>query len=118
MRFSQGFRTLHIWTMHPWMRLRRRLSPTGLFGDEPLDVTDPEPGYYRSDVPGFFTYEGSYHARRFSIGTFSLDAVLPVIDLHCYNRYYAAKPAVRALSHVQHLLGWWFVTNLIAAFAL
>ena len=78
----------------------------------------PGDGRIITDQPGFLSYDTGLSARNFSVMTFSLDAVLPVIDLHCYSRYYPRHGFVRFFSHFQHIMGWWLATNLIAAAAI
>jgi hypothetical protein len=68
-------------------------------------------------VPGFRQYEKGRDPQEFSLFFFSLDAMLPVIDLHAYSSYYPAPVWLRVISYVQHGFGWLLVTLLFATLA-
>jgi hypothetical protein len=96
--------------------------PAVLRASVSLAQEDP-PAYSR--VPGFNQYNSTFPPRQFSLFLFSLDATLPVISLHHFDRYYPTtidedlheKPhqVVRHLTIIQHGLGWWFSTVFVAS---
>ncbi len=53
--------------------------------------------------------------RQFSVWRYSLDAMLPVINLHAYDRYYLEDTKFRWIPGLQHVFGWWWTTVLIAS---
>jgi hypothetical protein len=78
-----------------------------------------------SQVPGFNQYNNTFPPRQFSLFLFSLDAMLPVISLHHFDRYYPSSidenfeqtpyQWVRWLSIGQHGIGWWLSTVFVAS---
>jgi hypothetical protein len=70
-----------------------------------------------SDVPGFMQFDQDSRPMRFSLWTFSLDATVPVLNLHAYDKYYPCDPMIRLVSKVQRMLGWVFLSILIASAA-
>jgi hypothetical protein len=71
-----------------------------------------------SDVPGFSQFDRKKVPTKFTLGRYSIDSMLPVIDLHAYSRYYAESWPVRGIAIMQHICGWWWSTVFIAAVAL
>ena len=69
-------------------------------------------------VPGFTQFGGEDRPRRFKFWQYSLDAMLPVISLHAYDRYYVTYWPVRILAMGQHVAGWWLVTVFLASAAI
>ena len=67
---------------------------------------------------GFSLFDLGKEPVRFSYLRYSVDAMLPFIDLHAYNYYYPVKPWVRVVSVVQHVCGWWWLTVFIASAAI
>jgi hypothetical protein len=65
---------------------------------------------------GFALYQPK-EPQQFSLAWFSLDATLPVIDLHAYNTYYPVAKPIRVVSFLQHILGWILVTSLLTSLA-
>lgn len=55
---------------------------------------------------------------RFTYWRYSIDTMLPVIDLHAYGTYYPVSAWMRALCVTQHVLGWWWLTVFIASAAI
>ena len=53
--------------------------------------------------------------RQFSVWRYSLDAMLPVVNLHAYERYYLEDTKFRWIPALQHVFGWWWTTVLIAS---
>jgi hypothetical protein len=75
-----------------------------------------------SAVPGFNQYNSAFPPRRFSLFVYSIDATLPVINLHHFDRYYPYHPNkegqrqyVRWLSIFQHGIGWWMSTAFVTS---
>ena len=89
-------------------------------GDPPL--VHPPMGPSAPAVPlpiaGFVcTSEGTITAP-FYILRYSLDAMLPVVDLHVYRTYQARWALVRFAAAAQHVAGWWFITSFLASLAI
>lgn len=76
----------------------------------PAPAREPRP-------PAGFALHESKKPEEFSLWVFSLDATLPVIDLHAYTSYYPEAYAIQLFSYFQHILGWLFVSSLIASLA-
>ncbi|MFB3135181.1 MAG: hypothetical protein ACE1Y3_05555, partial [Rhodospirillales bacterium] len=53
--------------------------------------------------------------RQFSVWRYSLDAMLPVINLHAYDRYFLRNPKLRWIPAFQHIVGWWLITVFLAS---
>lgn len=114
---------------YPYTALRRRESEDGegrtADGLEEAQASFADGGAEaaadtgdRDGLPpaGFALYQPK-EPRNFSLTWFSLDATLPVIDLHAYNTYYPTSGVIRVVSFIQHILGWIFVTSLLASLA-
>ncbi len=73
------------------------------------DVGEPPPGFLQIDqtVP--------LGPRQFSVWRYSLDAMLPVINLHAYDRYFLRNPKLRWIPAFQHIVGWWLITVFLAS---
>lgn len=73
------------------------------------DVGEPPPGFLQIDqtVP--------LGPRQFSVWRYSLDAMLPVINLHAYDRYFLRNPKLRWIPAFQHVVGWWLITVFLAS---
>lgn len=67
---------------------------------------------------GFRLYQKEQEPKDLSLWVFSLDAALPVVNLHAYDAYFPKLFLVRAISFVQHGFGWWIATSLLASLAL
>jgi hypothetical protein len=77
-------------------------------------------------VPGFSQYNESAKPQTFSLFLYSLDAMIPVLSLHHFDRYYPSsinqspdQPEyhwVRWASLFQHFIGWLLWTLFIATF--
>lgn len=72
----------------------------------------------KSLTPGFMQYDQKLEPKRFKISLYSLDAMLPLINLHHYDLYYPRSNIVRGWTVIQHVLGWWWLTAFIAAAAI
>lgn len=69
----------------------------------------------QTDVPGFMHFDVHLHPPKFSIWRYSLDAMLPVINLHAYDRYYLKSKFLRWTAAFQHILGWWLISVFLAS---
>lgn len=65
---------------------------------------------------GFVTTEGGKAKLKFTLFTYSFDSSVPILDLHCYSKYVPSSRPVRAFTKFQHVLGWWFTSNIVASF--
>jgi hypothetical protein len=81
----------------------------------PVDGTSPPE--IRSRVPGFMQFNDAARPQTFSILGYSLDATLPVVDLHVFNRYYPQDDWVQIVAKAQRCAGWFLLTVLIASAA-
>jgi hypothetical protein len=89
-----------------------------------LNISPKDPPAF-SLIPGFNQYNNTFPPRQFSLFLFSLDAMLPVISLHHFDRYYPTNidenfeqtpyQWVRWLSIGQHGIGWWLSTVFVAS---
>ncbi|NJO37638.1 MAG: hypothetical protein HC871_08465 [Rhizobiales bacterium] len=86
----------------------------GIFEDFRRDLER----FGNTEIVGFGRFDGNKMPRRFSERLYSLDTMLPVVDLHAYNTYYPIAGKVRLLSIVQHVCGWWWITVFIASAAI
>ena len=68
-----------------------------------------------TEVPGFMHFDEKLHPPKFSIWRYSLDAMLPVINLHAYDRYYLKSKLLRWTAAFQHILGWWLISVFLAS---
>lgn len=71
-----------------------------------------------SKVCGFSLFEFTQKPGRFTVFRYSVDAMLPVIDLHAYSRYYPEAMWMRAFAVTQHIIGWWWLTVFLASAAI
>lgn len=71
-----------------------------------------------SGVPGFMQYDRNRQPQNFALSRLALDATIPVIDLHAYNQYYPLDTFPRVITMVQHVLGWYILTSLLASMAI
>jgi len=71
-----------------------------------------------SYIPGFMQYDEKLEPKQFRLLLYSLDAMLPLINLHHYDLYYPERQTVRYITIIQHVLGWWWLTAFIAAAAI
>lgn len=71
-----------------------------------------------SKVFGFSLFEHEQKPGRFTVFRYSVDAMLPVIDLHAYSRYYPESFLLRAFAVTQHIIGWWWLTVFLASAAI
>ncbi|MGI9452009.1 MAG: hypothetical protein ACR2QH_15420 [Geminicoccaceae bacterium] len=67
---------------------------------------------------GFSFFDRGKSPKRFTHWRYSIDTMLPVIDLHAYGNYYAESGWIRMFSVIQHVLGWWWLTVFIASAAI
>lgn len=67
--------------------------------------------------PGFLQFDREKQPQNFSLFRYTLDVMVPLIDLHGYNRYYPADSFSRLWTMTQHLIGWWVLTSALAALA-
>lgn len=112
------------WPWSGWRRVRDRAAPwlPGLRESaEPFRAagTATSSGMTATGVspPAGFALYQPREPQRFSLASFSLDATLPVIDLHAYNTYYPVSGFIRMVSFIQHILGWILVTSLLTSLA-
>ena len=68
-----------------------------------------------SRVPGFMQYDEERRPKEFRRWLYSLDVMLPLINLHHYDLYFPKSHWVRVITIFQHVLGWWWLTAFIAA---
>jgi hypothetical protein len=66
---------------------------------------------------GFSQFEDQRQPPDFRLLVYSLDAVLPVVDLHAYNAYYPEALFMRLLVALERVLGWLLVSSIIASLA-
>ncbi|MGI9435153.1 MAG: hypothetical protein ACR2Q4_10060 [Geminicoccaceae bacterium] len=71
-----------------------------------------------TETLGFSLFDRNRMPTRFTHWLYSVDTMLPFIDLHAYGNYYAESGCIRAFSVVQHVLGWWLITVFIASAAI
>lgn len=71
-----------------------------------------------SGVPGFSERSEDYAPKTFEISRYSIDTMVPLINLHAYDQFFPTCWVVRNLSLIQHVLGWWWFTVFLASFAI
>lgn len=71
-----------------------------------------------TETLGFSLFDRNKMPTRFTHWLYSVDTMLPFIDLHAYGNYYPESGFIRACSVVQHVLGWWLITVFIASAAI
>ena len=59
-----------------------------------------------SRVAGFMQFDHDLAPKGFNLLVYSADAMLPVINLHAYDRFYPERPSVRIVTVLQHIIGW------------
>lgn len=68
--------------------------------------------------PGFQALDPDRSPEMFSVWRYSLDAMLPVINLHAYDRFVLKNEKLRWIPAVQHVCGWWWITVFLASAAI
>ena len=71
-----------------------------------------------SKIYGFSQFDIASKPRRITLLRYSLDCIIPVINLHAYSNYYPEWGFIRFLSVCQHILGWWLLTVFLASVAI
>lgn len=71
-----------------------------------------------SYVPGFKQFDKEKDPKEFEIIRYSIDAMLPVINLHTYDHYYTRSRALRVYAGVQHAVGWFLITIFLVSAAI
>lgn len=71
-----------------------------------------------TETLGFSLFDRNKMPTRFTHWLYSIDTMLPFIDLHAYGNYYPESGWIRACSVMQHVLGWWLITVFIASAAI
>lgn len=69
-------------------------------------------------VFGFNQFDEGKRPAAFGIARYTIDTMVPLIDLHAYSRYQPVSTGMRTVSLVQHIFGWWWITVFIASFAI
>lgn len=67
---------------------------------------------------GFSMFDDGKKPTRFTHWRYSIDTMVPFIDLHAYSNYYPESTFMRFTSVVQHVIGWWLMTVFIASAAI
>ncbi len=77
-------------------------------------------GRHLPDVPtyGFQSLDSKRNPGKFTVWRYSLDTILPVINLHAYDRFVIDKMEWRWIPALQHFLGWWWLTVFLASAAI
>ncbi len=91
---------------------------TGLGLKELQELRKQLERFGNTETVGFSRFDSNKMPKRFTHWLYSVDTMLPVIDLHAYGNYYPVWGPMRAISAVQHVLGWWWVTVFIASAAI
>lgn len=86
---------------------KRRSKFVGATGEDTPETKLPH---------GFRAYSDD-ETKNLNLFMFSLDATLPVLNLRAYDSFFPTVTVVQIVSVLQHLLGWWVVTALLASFA-
>jgi hypothetical protein len=71
-----------------------------------------------TEILGFSRFDSNKMPIRFTHWRYSVDTMLPFIDLHAYNSYYPEAGLLRAISIMQHVVGWWLMTVFVASAAI
>lgn len=71
-----------------------------------------------TEILGFSRFDSNKMPTRFTHWRYSVDTMLPFIDLHAYSNYYPEAGWMRAFSICQHVIGWWFMTVFVASAAI
>ena len=71
-----------------------------------------------TETLGFSLFDSNKMPTRFTHWLYSIDTMLPFIDLHAYGNYYPESGWIRTCSIIQHVLGWWLLTVFIASAAI
>ncbi len=67
---------------------------------------------------GFSLFNGDKRPTRFTHWRYSIDTMVPFIDLHAYSNYYPELGFMRFVSVFQHVIGWWLMTVFVASAAI
>jgi hypothetical protein len=81
-------------------------------------LVEHNPQLGSTDIFGFSRFNPEQSPSRFTPWRYSIDAMIPVIDLHAYNNYYPEARWMRFVPVIQHLLGWWWITVFVASAAI
>ena len=95
------------------LRKKYRLKDPAL-----VALVDRNPQLGSTDIFGFSRFNPEQLPSRFTPWRYSIDAMIPVIDLHAYNNYYPEARWMRFVPVIQHLLGWWWITVFVASAAI
>lgn len=71
-----------------------------------------------TQVHGFSQFNSGQMPTRFTPIRYSIDAMVPVIDLHAYSNYYPEWWVMRGVTVFQHVLGWWWLSVFVASAAI
>jgi hypothetical protein len=71
-----------------------------------------------TEVYGFSAFNREQRPTWFTPLLYSIDTMIPVIDLHTFSRYYPEWWPMRAISVLQHICGWWLLTGAVASAAI
>ncbi|MEZ5932964.1 MAG: hypothetical protein R3F54_13600 [Alphaproteobacteria bacterium] len=71
-----------------------------------------------TEILGFSRFDRNKLPTRFTHWRYSVDTMLPFIDLHAYSNYYPEASVMRAFSILQHVIGWWLMTVFVASAAI
>jgi hypothetical protein len=69
-------------------------------------------------VYGFSAFNKEHRPTRFTALRYSIDTMIPVIDLHAYSSYYPEWWPMRGVTVIQHICGWWWLTVFVASAAI
>ena len=64
---------------------------------------------------GFSHFDKELRPSRFTLFRYSLDCMIPLLNLHCYLNYYPESWAMRGVTVFQHTCGWWWTTVFLAS---
>ena len=106
--FGVSRSTRFVWLPQIWVKLR-----TWLKGPPPTPRS-----HVQVPVAGFVRSNADVVAAKFSSARYSLDATLPVLNLHVYDSYIPTWSFLRLLAAIQHLIGWWLITSFLASLAI
>lgn len=72
-----------------------------------LEATNPGDGETAAStkVPGFMQFDQKLRPQHFHLWQYSVDAMVPLINLHAYDRYYPDKAWMRVIASFQHIVG-------------
>lgn len=81
-------------------------------------VRRAEAAFGETEVYGFSAFNKEHRPTRFTPLRYSIDTMIPVIDLHAYSSYYPEWWPMRGVSVIQHICGWWWLTVFVASAAI